>query len=188
MASISYARLFIRCTDEPLGNILSSYTWNSYCCSWTLSCRAAIGDTWQAGQSGDFPVWPKALQSVSVGDVIHLTDWQPLHSTRTLIKCRTFANQWTFQSLTSETEEIACIYCSFIALKQNRTAEDTWLLFHAQPKASETTGGTTDRTLQMACHKCRHCKKNVFSNGVASILHYRANVFVGAPATLLQDH
>ena len=39
-----------------------------------------------------------ALQSVSTDDVIHLTDWKPLHSTRTLLT--DFANPWNFQSQT----------------------------------------------------------------------------------------
>ena len=124
----------------------------------------------------------KALQSVSVGDVIHLTDWQPLHSTRTLITSR-LCQPVDISEPDSETEEIACIYCSFIAPNKPELQRHMTLV-HAQPRPlKRQVDYRQDTTNGMP--QCRHCKK-MFLKWSSFNLHCRANV-CGAPATLLQD-
>ena len=118
-----------------------------------------------------------ALQHVSSDDVIHLTDWSPLHSTRTLITSR-LCQPVDISDSESAPEEIACIYCAFVAptkpeLQRHMT------IFHALPRPlTRKIDYSQDTTNGMP--QCAHCNK-MFLNWSSFKLHCMANV-CGAPS------
>lgn len=119
-----------------------------------------------------------AVQSVTTDDVIHLNDWKPLHSTRTLLTSK-LCQPIDISDSESVPEETECIYCAFIAptrpeLQRHMT------LFHAQPRPlTRKINYSQDTTNGMP--QCAHCNK-MFLKWSSFKLHCMANV-CGVPSS-----
>ena len=105
-------------------------------------------------------------------DVIHLINWRTLNDTRTLLTT-TLCQPESVPTSDTEPEEVACIYCSFIApslpeLQRHQT------LVHAMPRPQtrrvDYQQDTTDGMPQ-----CKHCQK-MFKNWRSFKSHCQANV------------
>ena len=119
-----------------------------------------------------------ALQSVSFDDVIRLNDWKPLHSTRTLLTSK-LCQPVDISESESAPEEIACIYCAFVAptkpeLQRHMT------LFHAQPRPLIRKVNYSQDAIN-GLPQCAHCNK-MFLKWSGFKLHCMANV-CGAPSS-----
>lgn len=118
-----------------------------------------------------------SLQNVSTDDVIHLTPWNTLDTTRTLITSRLCSPESVLDSDT-EPDEFACIYCAFLApslpeLQRHQT------LVHDLPRSYKRqvdyTQDTTDGKPQ-----CKHCGK-MFLKWSSFNTHCRTNVCGAIP-------
>ena len=113
-----------------------------------------------------------ALLQVTTQDVIHLINWRTLNDTRTLLTT-TLCQPESAPTSDTEPDEVACIYCSFIApslpeLQRHQT------LVHDMPRPQtrrvDYQQDTTDGMPQ-----CKHCKK-MFLNWRSFKSHCQANV------------
>ncbi len=120
-----------------------------------------------------------ALQSVSQDDVIHLTDWTPLHTTRTLLLSK-LCQPVDISESDSDPEEIACIHCAFIAPSKPELQRHLSLV-HAQPRPLIRRIDYSQDTIN-GMPQCAHCKK-MFLKWSSFKAHCSANV-CGAPPSL----
>ena len=122
-----------------------------------------------------------ALTQVSDDDVIHLTDWKTLHSTRSLLTSRLCHPEHISES-DSASEEFACIYCAFVAPTKPELQRHLTLV-HAQPRPlKRKVNYSQDTTNGMP--QCAHCKK-MFFKWSSFRAHCSANI-CGAPPVLSQ--
>ena len=119
----------------------------------------------------------ESIQHVSIDDVIHLTPWTTLNTTRTLITSR-LCSLGSVPDSDTEPEEHACIYCAFLApslqeLQRHQT------LVHDLPRSFKRQvdylQDTTDGKPQ-----CKHCGK-MFLKWSSFNLHCRTNVCGAIP-------
>ncbi len=111
-----------------------------------------------------------ALTQVHTHDVIHQINWLTLNDTRTLLTSALCQPEGAPESDT-EPEEVACIYCSFIAptlpeLQRHQT------LVHAMPTPQIRQ---VDYQQDDGMPQCKHCKK-MFMNWRSFKSHCQANV------------
>ena len=123
-----------------------------------------------------------ALHSVSTDDVIHLTDWRPLQSTRTLIGSR-LCQPADFPDSDSAPDEIACIYCAFVAPTKPKLQRHMTQV-HAQPRPLKRQVDYSQDTTN-CMPQCKHCTK-MFLKWSSFNSHCRANV-CGAPSNSTND-
>lgn len=119
----------------------------------------------------------EALTLVHSHDVIHRINWSTLNATRRLLTSE-LCKPAAFPESDSEPEEVACIYCAFIASSLPELQRHHTLL-HDLPRPFIRQVDFRQDTRD-GMPQCKHCKK-MFLKSSSFKLHCRANVCGSIP-------